>query len=45
MSDVILSVAAFATPYATFPICFCAAQCEMFTINPRVAGTISRAAN
>src|SRR3954452_10732504 len=34
MSAVILSVAAFETPYATLPMCFWAAQKEMFTISP-----------
>ena len=45
MSAVILSVAAFDTPYATFPMCFCAAQNEMFTISPRRLATIDRAAS
>ena len=44
MSAVILSVAALATPYATLPMRFCAAQWDKFTMRPRRCGTIDRAA-
>src|SRR3954463_15424222 len=45
MSAVILSVAALATPYATLPMCFCAAQKEMLTISPRPLAIIDGAAS
>ena len=45
MSAIILSVAAFDTPYATFAMCFWAAQVEMFTISPRPLATMPRAAS
>jgi hypothetical protein len=45
MSAVSLSVAAFATPYSTFPMYFWAAQEERFTMSPRRAGTMRRAAS
>ena len=44
MSDVILSVAAFAIPFTVLPRYFRAAQNEMLTMSPRRAGTIVRAA-
>jgi hypothetical protein len=40
-----LSVAALAAPYATLPMYFCAAQNEMFTINPLFCFTINGAAS
>jgi hypothetical protein len=36
---------AFDTPYATFPMFFCADQWDMFTMCPRRLATIDRAAN
>src|SRR5258708_21840471 len=44
MSDAILSVAAFASPYSTLPPYFWAAHDETCTIRPPCAGTIRRAA-
>ena len=45
MSAAILSVAAFATPYATLPAYFSAANDEMWTMSPRPFAIIEGAAS